>query len=743
MAIAGLLALALAACGGGSQDPGQATPAAAVPSPARPTAVDLDAADKFYHDGDFEEAIALYSEAAASRDAAQRRRALWSLARAQYARGQTSAAQQATLDLLASQPAPEDEARAYLLLGELRFAAGGNSDAEDALRRYVESGGPASSYARLRLAEIASRRGDWAEAEAGVNVALAQGLPPPAATDARFALARYQESAADAAGAVATYQEIIAGADSSYDRGEARWQLAQLARRLGDAQAYQDALYRLVKDQPWHPRALEALDQPQLAPAPAPSTAERALVLFEHRLNDQAAEAFRAALAEGPGAEGTALARYHLGILAERAGDPEAAVTEYEAAQAALQDNPGHELFAQASWDRALVLESLGRLAEAADAYAALADAAPQAEQAPEALFRAGLSWFRLGLPADAAFVWERYLTAASRPEAQARAYFWLARAAEESGDGAVAQHLSAAFEAAPLDYYGLRARAVAADGTEEAAAPEDVRPPPADWAAAEAWLASWAGPEDVLANQELFSGSAWRRALELASAGLQREAEGEFEALLEQATGQPWLLYRLARALEAEGQIPAAARAAARLVSGGAHAPRPVLALAYPAEYLDLAAVAARDNDLSPLLLLALVRQESFFDANAVSLAGAMGLTQVIPTTAQEIAGQLGEADFREGDLLRPRVSLRFGAHYLGSQLELFEGDPSAALAAYNGGPGNALRWQAATAGDPDVFLETIDFSETRSYVRLVLENYALYVYTYGLAEEPSLPLA
>ncbi|MEE8369863.1 MAG: transglycosylase SLT domain-containing protein, partial [Dehalococcoidia bacterium] len=81
-------------------------------------------------------------------------------------------------------------------------------------------------------------------------------------------------------------------------------------------------------------------------------------------------------------------------------------------------------------------------------------------------------------------------------------------------------------------------------------------------------------------------------------------------------------------------------------------------------------------------------------------------------------------------------------GAFYLGAQIELFEGDTSAALAAYNAGPGNGLRWSETAADDPDILLEIIDFSQTHAYVQLVLENYALYRYTYGQAEQPSLPL-
>jgi len=706
--------------------------------------LDLAQAGKLYHDGDFEGAMVIYSAAALRGDREQRQQALWSLGRVQYSRGDNRGAEGVLKAFLDLQPAAEAEARAYLLLGAAQSAQGKTADARASLLRYVEMGGPAAPYAHLRLAELDSAGGDPGGAIKEVETALAQGpLPAAVETGARFARARYRDAAGDTAGAVADSEQLASDAAADSDKAEAVWQLASLSRRVGDAQQYQAALYSLATQYPWHARALESLDQPQLAPLPVLSNAQRGLVLFDHRLNDQATEAYRASLAEDSSPEAQAVGHYHLGVLAERAGDPDTALAEYEAARAVLAADPSQPMFAQASWDRALLLEAQGRLDEAAGAYATLADAASAAEQAPEALFRAGLIRFRQGRMEDASFLWRRYLGAAGAPEEEARAHFWLARAAEAAGDEpSAARELGLAVSLAPLDYYGLRARVLLDGDSSSGESRDTIRRPAPDWDQVERWLQSWAGPEDSPPGSALTDSAAWRRSLELERAGLEEEAGKEFAQLLDDATGRPWRLYRLARALAEEGQVPEAARAASRLVAGRAGASRGLLALAYPGEYLDLAGEATDQNGFSPLLLLSLVRQESFFDAGAVSAAGALGLTQVIPSTAQEIAGQLGETAFRSSDLLRPRVSLRFGAHYLGSQLKGFGGDLAAALAAYNGGPGNAGRWLRQAGDDPDLFVETIDFSETRDYVELVLENYALYRYTYGQTGHPSLAL-
>jgi soluble lytic murein transglycosylase len=169
--------------------------------------------------------------------------------------------------------------------------------------------------------------------------------------------------------------------------------------------------------------------------------------------------------------------------------------------------------------------------------------------------------------------------------------------------------------------------------------------------------------------------------------------------------------------------------------------APKALLRLAYPRDYMPLLQDAQKAEGVSPDVMLALMRQESFFDPLAGSGAGATGLTQVIPSTGQEIATDMGVSDFTDADLLRPVVSISFGAHYLQQQLSDFEGNLYFALAAYNAGPGAAQSWADAAGDDVDLFLEQVDVGEANLYVRLVMQNLAVYRYLYEGAPRPSLP--
>ena len=108
----------------------------------------------------------------------------------------------------------------------------------------------------------------------------------------------------------------------------------------------------------------------------------------------------------------------------------------------------------------------------------------------------------------------------------------------------------------------------------------------------------------------------------------------------------------------------------------------------------------------------------------------GALGLGQVMPGTGTQIANELKRAGFKPGDLLKPYVSLEFGAFYLARQYKYFNGDYMMALAGYNAGPGNAEKWKNT---DVDVAVENITFAESMTYVRRIYQHYWYYRHLYG----------
>jgi soluble lytic murein transglycosylase len=153
-----------------------------------------------------------------------------------------------------------------------------------------------------------------------------------------------------------------------------------------------------------------------------------------------------------------------------------------------------------------------------------------------------------------------------------------------------------------------------------------------------------------------------------------------------------------------------------------------------YPLRYDAAIRDSARHNRLDPALVAAIIYAESRFDAAARSAHGAVGLMQVLPQTAEQIAGETGGVTFVPEDLTDATVNVRYGTYYLRSVLDQFGGDVVAAVAAYNAGAGVVQQWvDAAHAAGHDLRISDIPYVETRAYVRSVLKARATYRRLYG----------
>jgi len=222
-------------------------------------------------------------------------------------------------------------------------------------------------------------------------------------------------------------------------------------------------------------------------------------------------------------------------------------------------------------------------------------------------------------------------------------------------------------------------------------------------------------------------------------------EAQVELEALPHSRQGQAtvaWIDWRRGRLRPA---IVAMKRAFPEWIGeAGDRLPAEVWRILFPLRFDESLRAKAAEEGLDPSLVAALILQESTFDADALSRAGARGLMQVIPATGRKLARDL-RVPYRKAALHDPETSLDFGTRYLRQMSDRFEGQVERVLAAYNAGPHRVDAW---TAGRPQIsaedFVESIPFTETRFYVMVVLANRDQYRRLYGLDKPTTVvPLA
>ena len=143
----------------------------------------------------------------------------------------------------------------------------------------------------------------------------------------------------------------------------------------------------------------------------------------------------------------------------------------------------------------------------------------------------------------------------------------------------------------------------------------------------------------------------------------------------------------------------------------------------------------------VDPFLVAGLIREESLYSARVVSPVGAIGLMQLMPATARQVARQLNlvDSNYDADQLYQPRHNIQLGTHYLGQLLEEYQGNLMYSLAAYNAGPKAVQRWIAKYGHRPaDEFVEFIGYRETRGYVKRVLGSYRIYRALFGKACPP-----
>ena len=150
-----------------------------------------------------------------------------------------------------------------------------------------------------------------------------------------------------------------------------------------------------------------------------------------------------------------------------------------------------------------------------------------------------------------------------------------------------------------------------------------------------------------------------------------------------------------------------------------------------YPFPYMQTISTWSADRKLNPMLVTALIRQESRFEPKIKSVVGATGLMQIMPETASEIASQIKVKNYK---LENVDDNIKFGTWYLDSTHKIYQGNSMLAVASYNAGPGAVSEWLSQSkTQDTDEFVESIRYDETKGYVKSVFANYWNYMRLYN----------
>jgi soluble lytic murein transglycosylase len=648
---------------------------------------------------------------------------------------------------------PDGADRVHFWTGLALEDAGRRDAAAEAYGR-VPPGSLLRAEAVLARARLRLSAGDGAGALEALRPALAEPAPadpsrPDAGAAAELLAGQIHASAGRAAEARRAFLDCWAHHPLAPGSRECLSRLRALPGAAGAAPGREDSLRRAesLLEANRNAAAIQELRRAGPFPAPAPDQPLGCRAAFAlgkaHRKEREYLQAVRVlqpVVDRCRDAGLRARALYLLAAATANAGQDGAVVYRRLAREFPAESTADDALFFAAD-----LLARQGKADESARLLGELVERYPAGDYRAEALFRLGWLARRQGEAARAAAAFARaedeYRDA--DPYEHARAAYWRARVLAERGGPGDAAAARAIWEMLasryPTDYYGLLARArLGGEG------PIASRRPLAQGEAGLRWA-----PGPLARDPHFRAGVLWLRL------GLRRAGAEELGAVDRRALGNgggdpgPEPLLLLAELLDRAGDHKAAhqvlrtqGRQILRRPPEGL--PLRVWQVAYPPAWRAEVVRWAIPAGVPPDLLQALMREESALDPAVVSAAGAVGLTQLMPPTAQEMARRLKLPRPAAGDLADPALNIRLGAAHLGDLLARFGGSAPLALAAYNAG-GSAVRawWRARAALPLDEFVEDIPLQETRGYVKRVLRSYAAYRMLYGAEGEPGLSIA
>ncbi|MCU0499533.1 MAG: tetratricopeptide repeat protein [Anaerolineae bacterium] len=751
------------------------------PTPDLPPDTTLRIGDRYLLDGYFEDAILTYASLVNRPDASPeiRAAAAFGQGRAALREGLFDQAVPAFSIVITNYPADLRAPWAYFLRGDAYLGLNNWTAAISDFEAYLRlRPNVIDSYAYERIADAQLALGQYDQALVSYDLAINAGRTTVPQVALREKVAQIQLSGGNTSAAIAQYDAILAVAQNAPYRATIEYRAAEALLDGGQGDAALTRMRRIVETYPGTPEALLAVE--------ALTTRDRPVDLFSVGLvrylngdHQGAIVAFNEHSSTVPSEQIPANFYLLLGRAYREVGNAPAALVAFETVQQLYPTSP---LLGESLLERGRTRFLSGDINGAIETYLEIADTFGYlAEAAAEALWRAGFLYNTNGQRDQSRVIFERLaadfptstqaqsglqiaadaalaagdltsaeslftqITTLATGEPRANAYLQLGLLARQRGDqtGANAA-FTQAVSAAPDTYASLRA-ADLLNGVapfQRPAAYEFQFDEAAQIVEAETWLRTqfnltdpserlWVMPPELENDPRLIRGR------ELWTVNAIDAAEIEFFDVIDQYKADPLNSYRLALHFRGLAAYTPSITAAANVILAARvstlQAPSLIARLRYPLYYRDVLVRTTEASGVDPLLMAALIRQESLFDTYATAAAGEKGLTQVIPPTGEYIAGQLAWPDYQHSDLFRPYAGIAFGVFYLSEQLTRFDGRAIPALAAYNAGPGRAIQWLETAGNDPDRFLQVITIDSTRKYVQLIYRNHAIYRGLYG----------
>ncbi len=594
------------------------------------------------------------------------------LGRAQLALNNISEARESADRLRAAQPSGYLADAARWLAADVAEAAGEWARSMDVLRELAASDVVVPDRAHLRLGLAAVKANDLPAAKAALSKVYYEYPLSSLADDAAAELARLGAPLAP-----------VTAADAA--RGMARAQALFDAKRYTDARA----AFALVHD-------VAANDDRYLI--------ELRLAQSDYYLKRYAVarDRLRALIGQHVEAE-----FFHFTTLRELG-----AHAEYvQRARAFVEGHPAHALSQETLNNLATHFVLTGDDAKAAEVFAESYRRFPTGLHADRAAWKAGWWKYRNGAYADAVRIFESAAAGLPKDDTRPSWMYWAARSHQRLGERDLAIN---GFRRVIADYrhsyYGRQAMRVLTTLAPGASPPASAGPPV---------LASTA-PGDPPPNAAIIRS--------LLGAGLYEAARLELRKAEIERGRSPLLNATMAYTLNRQGELRAAIIRMRTAypefrADGGEQMPAELRRIIYPLAYWDVITRHAAAANVDPYLMAALILQESTFEADVKSSAGAWGLMQIMPTTGRLIASRLKIRPYSTARLKQPDINVRIGVANFASLLAKYDGDVVPVLAGYNAGGSRATRWLAEKPElEQDEFIDDIPYPETQNYVKRIL---------------------